>query len=127
MDFTNPSPGIGWSNKERPSIMDRGVADTVLALALIHHLCISNNLPFYHVAEFFAKITSRYLIIEFVPKSDSQVQHLLKTREDIFHNYDQNNFEKKFTELFDIVKSVKVENTKRIIYLMIKKKGVISE
>ena len=43
MDLTNPSPSIGWSNKERLSLLERGPADTVLALALIHHLAIANN------------------------------------------------------------------------------------
>jgi len=118
MDFTNPSPGVGWSNKERLSIVNRRSADMVLALALIHHLCISNNLPFNLVAEFFNRITLKYLVIEFVPKSDSQVKHLLKTREDIFVNYDQQGFESSFLELFNIIKSTKVENSDRIIYLM---------
>ncbi len=118
MDFTNPSSGIGWSNKERLSIINRGPADTVLALALIHHLCISNNLPFSHVARFFKEITSKYLVIEFVPKSDSQVQRLLKTRKDIFSDYTQDIFELEFSQVFSIVKSTKVDDTERTVYLM---------
>ena len=82
-DATNPSPGIGWQNRERMSFTERGPADTVLALALIHHLAISNNLPFSKIVNFFRDI-SKSLIIEFVPKSDSQVQRLLANREDIF-------------------------------------------
>jgi hypothetical protein len=121
MDFTNPSPSIGWNNKERLSIFNRKPADMVLALALIHHLCISNNLPFNFVMEFFARITSKYLVIEFVPKSDSQVKRLLKTREDIFINYNQNNFENNFMNLFNIIKTIKVDDSERVIYLMEKK------
>jgi len=45
IDLTNPSSGIGWQNEERMSLAERGPADTVFALALIHHLAISNNLP----------------------------------------------------------------------------------
>jgi hypothetical protein len=52
----------------------------VFALALIHHLAIFNNLPLNKISGFFGKICSS-LIIEFVPKSDSQVQRLLSTRE----------------------------------------------
>jgi hypothetical protein len=118
MDFTNPSSGIGWSNKERLSIIDRGPADTVLALALIHHLCISNNLPFSHIARFFGEITSKCLVIEFVPKVDSQVQRLLKTRKDIFSDYTQDIFELEFSQVFSIVKSIKVDGTERTVYLM---------
>ncbi len=121
MDFTNPSSGIGWSNKERLSIIDRGPADTVLALALIHHLCISNNLPFSHIARFFGEITSKCLVIEFVPKVDSQVQRLLKTRKDIFSDYTQDIFELEFSQVFSIVKSIKVDGTERTVYLMQKR------
>ena len=122
-DFTNPSPGIGWNNSERLSIIERGTADTVLALALIHHLCISNNLPFIHVANFFARITSKFLVIEFVPKTDSQVQRLLKTRTDIFTNYNQDFFEQEFSKFFSIIKSIDVVNSERTIYLL--KKGSV--
>ncbi len=87
-DLTNPSPSIGWENEERMSIFERGPADAAMALALIHHLCISNNVPFVKAAVFFNRIT-RFLIIEFVPKDDSQVRRLLATREDIFPHYDR--------------------------------------
>lgn len=70
------------------SLVERGPADTVLALALIHHLAISNNLPFSKISQFMSAICS-WLIIEFVPKGDSQVQRLLATRDDIFSEYDE--------------------------------------
>ena len=92
MDLFNPSSSLGWNHKERLSLAERGPADTALALALIHHLVISNNLPFSSVAEFFSNICGS-LIIEFVPKSDSQVKKLLTTREDIFPGYSQEEFE----------------------------------
>src|SRR5262249_34933303 len=46
VDITNPSPAIGWSNRERMTLAERGPADVVLALGLIHHLAIAGNLPF---------------------------------------------------------------------------------
>ncbi len=121
MDFTNPSPGLGWNNKERESIFNRSNPDMVFGLALIHHLCISNNLPLSFVAIFFSRLTSKHLVIEFVPKSDSQVKRLLETREDIFIKYDQQNFENQFLEFFAIIKTVQVENSDRVIYLMEKR------
>ncbi len=116
-DLTNPSPAIGWGNNERLSLYERGPVDTVFALALIHHLAISNNLPFSKIAKFFS-IVSKWLIIEFVPKSDSQVQKLLTTRKDIFPDYTQIEFENKFKKYFKIISSAKIEETKRILYLM---------
>jgi hypothetical protein len=112
MDLTNPSPDIGWDNDERESIKNRGPADLVLALALIHHLAISNNLPFENIVSFFSKI-AKNLIIEFVPKQDSQVQKLLFSRKNIFQNYTQSSFEASFKQSYDLVASAKVKGTKR--------------
>jgi hypothetical protein len=92
----------------------------VLALVLIHHLAISHNLPFDKIADFFQEI-SKSLIIEFIPKSDSQVQRLLATREDIFTNYTQQNFEVEFKKYFTIQDCVKIKDSERILYLMQKK------
>lgn len=117
MDLTNPSPYLGWENNERMSFMKRGPVDLLLALALVHHLAISNNVPFERIAQFLQKIC-KSLIIEFVPKTDSQVQRLLATREDIFDNYDKKNFEDTFKKYFDIVESVAIKNSERYVYYM---------
>ena len=116
-DLTNPSSGLGWENMERASLIERGPTEIALALALIHHLAISNNLPFEKIASFLSKICSS-LIIEFVPKEDSQAQKLLNAREDIFSNYTQDNFEAAFKKLFTIERSENIANTKRRLYLM---------
>lgn len=120
VDLTNPSPAIGWENQERKSLLERSHADTVFALALIHHLAISNNLPLNKIAEFFKKIC-QWLIIEFVPKDDIKVQKLLTMRKDIFPNYTQESFESEFNKLFTIYTSVKIKNSQRILYLMKRK------
>ena len=98
LDLTNPSPAIGWNNRERMSLLERGPVDIVLALALIHHLAIANNVPLQRLAEFFSQ-TCCWLVIEFVPKEDSQVQVLLASREDIFPDYNQQGFEAAFADL----------------------------
>ncbi len=117
LDLTNPSPGIGWSNTERMSINERGPADVVMALALIHHLAISNNVPFQRIARYFAEL-GRYLIIEFVPKSDSQVRKLLRTRVDIFDSYTGENFEIQFGKYFRVLDKISIQKTKRTLYFM---------
>ena len=120
VDLTNPSPGLGWDHRERDALLSRGPADTVIALALIHHLAISNNVPLERVAEFFAR-AGRHLIIEFVPKTDSQVQRLLATREDVFSEYHQDAFESAFGEYFTIAERRDIPDTQRTLYLMRRK------
>lgn len=119
-DLTNPSSDTGFANKERDSLIKRGPADTVLALALIHHLAISNNLPFKQIAEFLS-FCGHALIIEFVPKEDGQVKKLLSSRKDIFLNYSQKNFEEDFSHYFNIEQKQSIPETKRTLYLMKRK------
>lgn len=120
LDLTNPSPGIGWQNQERLSLQERGPVETILALALIHHLAISNNVPLQYIAHFFST-SCQSLIIEFVPKHDSQVQRLLATREDIFDTYTRQDFERYFHDYFTIEESVPIRESNRVLYLMKKK------
>ena len=117
MDLTSPSPALGWNNRERMALAERGPADAVLALALIHHLAISNNVPLERLADFFAQ-AGRWLVIEFVPKGDSQVQRLLATREDIFPDYEVEGFEKAFSRRFKIHRCEAVRDSQRRLYLM---------
>jgi hypothetical protein len=117
LDLTNPTGGIGWANNERAAFSQRGPVDVVMALALIHHLAISNNVPLQMVAQYFATICN-HLIIEFVPKADSQVIHLLATREDVFLNYTVDGFEAAFGQHFEMVKKESIAETHRILYLM---------
>jgi len=120
LDLTNPTPGIGWENEERMSFLERNPVDTILALALIHHLVINNNVPLKKIASFFNKICNS-LIIEFIPKADFQVQRLIITKADSFPNYTQQLFEKEFSRYFAIQNSVTIRDSKRILYLLRKK------
>lgn len=120
LDLTNPSPAIGWHNRERETIFDRSPADVIFALAIIHHLAIANNVPLPMLADFFADLGS-WLIIEFVPKSDSQVQKLLKSRVDIFPEYTTEKFEISFAERFDIIEKILIAESDRYLYLMRRK------
>ena len=117
MDLVNPSPDLGWANTERGSFTNRGPCETLMALALIHHLAISNNVPLIRIASFF-KTICRSLIIEWIPKDDSQVRRLLATREDIFDNYSKESFEDSFKQYFEILESKEIRESRRVLYLM---------
>ena len=84
---------------------------------MIHHLAISNNVPLPRVAAFLAR-AGRSLIIEFVPKSDSQVRRLLATREDVFPTYDRAGFEAAFAGAFTVEATAPIPASERTLYLM---------
>ena len=116
-DLFSPSPAIGWANEERDSFRHRGRCDALLALALVHHLALSNNTPLDRIAELFAELAD-WLIIEFVPKTDSQVIRLLETRHDIFPHYTEAGFEQAFGDYFEISQKESVTGSERSLYLM---------
>lgn len=120
LDLTNPSSPIGWNNEERMGFKERPLPDLVIALALIHHLAVSNNLPFQKIAGFLSEL-SEHLIIEFVPKSDSQVLKLLQSRKDIFENYNEQTFINEFQEFFNIKAKEKIIESERTMYWMQRK------
>ena len=117
LDFTNPSPALGWAHAERMSLAERGPADVVMALALVHHLAISNNVPLDNIAAFLAQL-GRNVIIEFVAKEDSQVVRLLRNRPDIFPNYTKPGFESAFGAFFELNDCEQVADSQRWLYSM---------
>ncbi|NLF79294.1 MAG: SAM-dependent methyltransferase [Chloroflexi bacterium] len=117
LDLTNPSSALGWAHEERVSFAGRGPVDLVLALALIHHLVIGNNVPLAQAARFLASL-GRWLVIEFVPKHDPKAQTLLAAREDIFDDYTESGFEAAFAQYFVVERKQAVEESERVLYLM---------
>jgi hypothetical protein len=117
LDLTNPSARYGWANEERDALDDRGPADLALVLALVHHLAIAHNVPLGRVAEYLARL-ARALVIEFVPKDDSQVQRMLASRVDVFEDYTRDGFERSFSGWFEIEETIPVRDSSRLMYLM---------
>lgn len=114
-DLTNPSPSLGWAGGERDSLEARGPVDVVLALALVHHLAIGNNVPLAEIAAYFARL-GRQAIVEFVPKEDSQVRRLLASRRDVFPTYDLAGFESAIAPFFDVEEKVAIAGSSRTLF-----------
>lgn len=123
IDLSNPSPAIGWNNNERMDLTERGPVELILALALIHHLAITYNITLQKIASFYASLTN-FLVIEFIPKEDSQVKRLLKSRKDIFADFTESGFENAFKENFNILEKSKIEHSCRTLYLMKNKREI---
>ena len=120
-DLVQPSPGIGFENTEREALISRFKSykpDVVLALALIHHITLSGNVPFEKTAALFAQF-AKDLIIEFPKREDSWVASLLKRKREFiahFDSYNQTHFEAVFAAYFKLVKKETIPGTSRILY-----------
>ena len=102
MSVTDPSPDLGWRGRERRSLERRGTPDLVLALALVHHVAITGNVP---VAEFLDWLRSLdcALVIEFPDREDPMVQRLLSGKTEAANpDYDRATFEGALGDRFEI-------------------------
>ncbi|OGP59270.1 MAG: hypothetical protein A2V65_07775 [Deltaproteobacteria bacterium RBG_13_49_15] len=115
MDLANPSPGLGWNGRERLSLSDRGPADLILALALIHHLVLSAYVPFEHIARWFSSL-ARYLLVEFIPPTDTMVKKLLANRDEGHLPYSMESFRESFGKRFDFEDEFHLKNG-RMLFL----------
>lgn len=121
VDLANPSPGIGLMNEERPPFLERIRADCVLALALIHHLIVSANLPLPAICDLLCRLTRRDLVLEFVPTDDSMFQRLMKFRVDLFGDLTLDLCRAVFLERFELVRETPVPGSKRTLLFLRKR------
>ena len=100
---------------ERQGFKERAKADAVIALAFIHHLAIGKNIPLNQAIQWITDIAPSGLI-EFVPKDDETVCHMLSLREDIFIDYTEENFIKILSQKNKILRKTQVSLSGRKIF-----------
>ncbi len=121
MDLADPSPSQGWMGLERASLFDRGPADLVLALALVHHLTFSALIPVNRQADFFARC-GKHLILEFPGPKDRQVKALVAKRQNLLTSYNISKLERSYTPSFRILEKIALPSCDRTLYLMEKRR-----
>ena len=123
MNLADPSPGLGWRGLERRALPERGKPDLVLALALIHHVAISANVPVREFMDWLASLGSA-LVIEFPTREDPMVQKLLAPKRDGLHpDYELSFFERCLAEAFEVERSERLESDTRVLYYARPKTG----
>jgi SAM-dependent methyltransferase len=123
MNLADPSPGLGWRGLERKALPDRGKPDLVLALALVHHVAISANVPVKEFLDWLASLGSA-LVIEFPTREDPMVQKLLAPKRDGLHpDYELEYFERTLKESFEVERSERLESGTRVLYFARPKQG----
>lgn len=115
LDAANPSPDQGWAQSERMGYSSRQAPDAIIALAVVHHLAIGKNIPLDHVVDWLTGLSPSG-VVEFVPKNDPMVQELLRLREDIFDDYNEDYFLKSLQSRACITKAKTVSESGRRLF-----------
>ncbi len=116
-NLADPSPALGWRGLERKTLVDRGAPDLMLALALIHHVSISANIP---IADFlqWARDMGTTLLIEFPKRTDPMVRALLANKHDGANpDYEEGNFERELEKRFTVERREELPSGDRILFL----------
>lgn len=94
----------------------RNKPDAILALAIEHHIAIGRNVPLPMLLDWMTGLADRG-VVEFVPKDDPTVQHMLSIRQDIFDQYSQAEFESQLRKRATIEKREVVSSSGRTLYV----------
>ena len=114
VDIANPTPAVGFRNRERKCFMERVNGEAVFALALIHHLLVTSRIPLEAICKLFHDLTTRYAVVEFIEREDEMFQSLLALREDIYGKITRDFFLSIFTEKFDLIDQCDLSSTRAL-------------
>jgi len=78
-DVLYPAPQCGWRGQEFQSAPKRFRAQMALALALVHHLAITQIQTFDRIVLTLSEYAEKWLITEYIPLDDPRSQELLLT------------------------------------------------
>ena len=122
LDFAAPPGGTGWRNAETIAFLDRarGHFDAVLLLAVMHHLMVGAGIPLASLLAQVAEVTSHAAVIEFIPNDDNQFVEVARGRDALYSSYSAEEFERVATQFFRIERRAPLDNTGRVLYLLIK-------
>jgi SAM-dependent methyltransferase len=123
VDLTRPTPAVGWRNNEWPSFLERasGRFDTVLMLAVIHHMLVTERVPLPEIMSVAAQLTTNLVIVEFIEPEDSMFRQLTRGREHLHRDLTVAQFEQVCRREFEIVRSTRLPGAHRSLYLLQKR------
>ena len=116
-DLLAPSPASGWANEERASLVDRGPADMVLALALIHHLSIGGRVPLERITKWLAQI-AKHAVVEVPSREDPMVAVLAQSRNGDAADFGPDEFRRKVQPHFEIIRETTLSGLPRTLFFL---------
>jgi ribosomal protein L11 methylase PrmA len=119
VDLAFPTPAIGWENREYPSFLSRcaGKFDTVMMLAVLHHLLLSSQIPLDHIATLCHRLTTDCLIMEWVPPTDAKYIEIIRGREAIYSHITEAAFREAFAAYFSVIDELTLANGRILFHL----------
>ncbi len=118
-DLSRPTPPVGWENSESLSLLSRlaGQFDMVLMLAVIHHLLLIEQIPLSDIISLCHRLTTRYLVIEWVPVSDPMYISLMRGRETLYGSLHESELASSCIGYFRLLRRQLLDNGRSLLLL----------
>jgi hypothetical protein len=119
VDLARPTPSVGWENRENASFLSRcaGHFDTVMMLAILHHLLLRSQIPMDRIAALCSSLTTAHLILEWVPPTDPKFHELLRGRDAIYESITESAFREAFAPYFTTLDETTLANGRTMFHL----------
>ena len=107
-----PHPGNRLAKQRmcQPSSRARGRFDCVLMLGILHHLLVAEQIPLAAIIEQLAEISTRWAVLEWIPKEDSQFAQLCRGREELHKQLSEEYFVEVASKRFSIGTPARLPN-----------------
>ena len=116
MDIASMSVPAGWRGQERPGFTDRVKPDLVLALAVVHHLAVTDSVPLDEVAAMLRDFGSD-VVVEFPTPDDQMVRRLARMKKaGVVDRYTLDVFEAAIESRFEVIERVTLPSATRILF-----------
>jgi SAM-dependent methyltransferase len=124
VDFTRPTPAVGWRNQECASFLERAGLersekkfDLVMFLAVAHHILVTERIPLEDLLAVADEVSRDYVLIEFVAPGDPMFQRIVRGRDELYAHFSPAWFEAAASARFELVRSEKIDGLHRWLYL----------
>ena len=123
VDFSSPTPGTGWENSEGISFLSRAKQgfDCVLMLAVVHYLMVTHGIPLEDIVSLASQLARQSLVVEYVGPGDPLFQRLCRGREELYRDFNQEEFESQFLKRFPILRKREIQQSGRVMFWLEKR------
>jgi hypothetical protein len=115
MNVADVTSGIGWRGRERAGLLEGPGPDLVLALAVLHHLVITHNVPVAEVLDLFVDLGCE-VVLEIPGEDDPMVRRLLAgKRHGVHDTYTTAAIEAAVAERFEVRERLELAGGTRVL------------
>lgn len=106
---------LGWHHSDKYALKEKSCAEAALCLDYIHQLMLVKNVSLGGAIEWILRQAPKGLI-EFIPETDDAIKSVVRTREDLFADYNEKEFIKELRKRTIVLSRSTISEQGRRVY-----------